>query len=270
MHLFIHTYGRSTRQTTLSFLTAVPKDRIFLVVQAREAHLYAKYAQQCHGVLALPDEIRTLSPTRQWIMDHALSVGMPKVCLLDDDLRFNVRGPPSAAVQATPFTLWVATPEQTAECLDLLDGWLDTVAHCGLSAREGNNRIEAEVTEVGRMMRLLAYRTDVYHDVGARFDRIATKQDFDVTLQLLRAGYPNRISWKYATGQASGSGAKGGCAVYRTKEMMDRCAHELAALHPGFVKVVEKETKTSFGGGVRSDVVIAWQKAYKSSEKSII
>ena len=50
--------------------------------------------------------------------------------------------------------------------------------------------------------------------------------------------------------------------------MMDRCSNELAALHPDFVKVVEKYTKTSWGGGIRTDVRIAWKKAYESYTQS--
>lgn len=270
MHLFIHTYGRSAQQTTLSFLTSVPKEHISLVIQKRETAAYDHWRRFGYEVLVLPDRIRMLSPTRQWIMDHARERGFEKACLLDDDLRFNVRGLPSHNVKATDFTLWVATPEQTLEGLNLLDQWLDEGwTHVSMSAREGNNRIVKEFTEVGRAMRLLAYRVDDFHRYGARFDRIDCKQDLDVTLQLFRAGRPNRISWRYATGQATGSGARGGCATYRDAAMLERCAYELADLHPGFVKVVEKDTKTSFGGGTRTDVIVQWRKAYESSQRKV-
>ena len=45
---------------------------------------------------------------------------------------------------------------------------------------------------------------------------------------------------------------------------MNRCAHELEVLHPDYVTVVDKTTKTSWGGGTRTDVRIAWKKAYES------
>ena len=117
------------------------------------------------------------------------------------------------------------------------------------------------------MMRLLAYDKQKVLDTGAKFDRIDTKQDFDMTLQLLRKGYKNLVFYKYAHNQ-SGSNARGCCSVYRNPEMMDRCSNELAALHPDFVKVVEKYTKTSWGGGIRTDVRIAWKKAYESYTQS--
>ena len=39
---------------------------------------------------------------------------------------------------------------------------------------------------------------------------------------------------------------------------------EMGELHKGFVRVVEKKTKTAWGWGTRKDVVISWKKAYAS------
>jgi hypothetical protein len=41
----------------------------------------------------------------------------------------------------------------------------------------------------------------------------------------------------------------------------------LQLLHPAFVKVVEKATKTSWGGETRTDVQVSWKKAYASAKK---
>jgi hypothetical protein len=46
---------------------------------------------------------------------------------------------------------------------------------------------------------------------------------------------------------------------------MESSAKGLAELHPGFVKVVRKETKGAWGGGERVDVQIQWKKAWESS-----
>lgn len=43
-------------------------------------------------------------------------------------------------------------------------------------------------------------------------------------------------------------------------------AHQLHSLHPDFVKVVKKTTKGAWGGGERTDVTVAWKKAYESSQ----
>jgi hypothetical protein len=275
MHLFIHSSGRPDNQTTLKFLTAYPRERINLVVQAKETQRYEKWAN-CATILILPPEIITLSPTRQRIAEYARRRGIDKFCLLDDDLRFNCRGVPSSNVKKTDFTLWVATPKQTVDCLNMLEKWLDQFAHVSVSCRQGNNRCAGEWRQPGRAMQVLGYRTDVFFDVGVDFSKIRTKQDFAATLTLLTAGYPNRVSYKYSVGQAGRSGAgansskrvdanPGGCSVYRTLNMMNECAYELAAMFPDFVKVVEKTTKTSFFMGTRKDVVCYWQKAYQSA-----
>ena len=177
--------------------------------------------------------------------------------MMDDDLTFAYRK------QQTGTQLHKAGMENVLDMFNTIETNLEHYIHVGISAREGNNRIAAETKTVTRMMRLLAYNKQEVLNTGARFDRIDTKQDFDMTLQLLRKGHKNLVLYNFAHNQP-GSNNRGGCSVYRNDEMMNRCSHELAELHPEFVKVVEKTTKTSWGGGVRTDVRIAWKKAYES------
>ena len=66
----------------------------------------------------------------------------------------------------------------------LLDKWLDEYAHCGISAREGNNRVEDLAVENTRYMRVLAYNLDMMKDI--EFGRTEVMEDFDVALQLLK------------------------------------------------------------------------------------
>lgn len=255
--IFIPTYGRSGKQVTFEQTKHL---RPVLVVQERERHLYGRFPD----VLTLPDDIRTVTPTRQWILEYAHKHELGKIVMMDDDLRFFKRKEPTANTKLA-FSLLNATRDEVTEMVELLCRWLDEVAHCGISSREGNNRVEKEVVEATRMMRVLAYRVPTVMQIGARFDRLPLQEDFDMTLQLLRAGYPNRISYLYGNGQATGSGAKGGCSHFRTKPMMEETAHKLAELHPGFVNVVKKTTKHSFDGGERTDVMIAWKKALASA-----
>jgi hypothetical protein len=42
-------------------------------------------------------------------------------------------------------------------------------------------------------------------------------------------------------------------------------ARGLFVLHSPFVKVVEKTTKTSWGGQTRTDVIVKWKAAYDSA-----
>jgi hypothetical protein len=93
-------------------------------------------------------------------------------------------------------------------------------------------------------------------------------EDFDLTLQLLRLGKPNRVFFEYCWNQRD-SGATGGCSKYRTPEMQSDAAHRLAEMHQGFVKLVtkkSKDTSTSWKGmKERVDVIVSWRKALESA-----
>ena len=253
--IYIHTAGRPQKQITLrSFPSEIIK-RTRLVVQEKEKQHYHPFKD---NVVVLPENIERLSPTRQWILENAET---EKFVMMDDDLTFAHR---------TVFSgtkLHKANSDTIVSMFNDIEYLLGEYVHVGVSAREGNNRIQNNVKENTRMMRLLAYNKTKVLETGAKLDRIETKQDFDMTLQLLRKGHKNAVLYNYAHNQP-GSNNMGGCSVYRDSEMMNRCSYELAKLHPEFVKVVEKTTKTSWGGGIRTDVRIAWKKAYESYPRS--
>lgn len=265
MQLFIHTSGRATtkEQKTLGTMLGASRrnmKRVTLVVQESQASDYAGIADR-HGVnmLELPKAITTLSPTRQFLLD----INDDPFVMMDDDLLFFRRRDD----EPTKFSKIVG--DDVFRMFDALKVRLKGYAHGGILAREGGNRIVGHTNVYNtRMMRVLAYDPALVRKVGARFDRLPTKQDFDMTLQLLRAGYSNILMADYVQGQYGDgcSNAPGGCSVYRTDAMMESSARALAELHPGFVKVVTKQSKTSWGGGERTDVTIAWKKARKSGD----
>lgn len=264
MNIYIHTSGRATltEQRTLGTMRGASKKnlkKVSLVVQASQSKQYKSIAES-EGVelLVLPENITRLSETRQ----HLLDINNRTFVMMDDDLLFFER----RTDDDTKFSK--ITGDRVFEMFDVLEDRMKGFAHGGILAREGGNRITGKQNVYAtRMMRVLAYDPKLVRKVGARFDRMVTKQDFDMTLQLLRAGYPNILMADYVQGQYGDgcSNAPGGCSVYRTPEMMDASAHKLAELHPGFVKVVTKESKVSWGGGTRTDVNVQWKKALLSS-----
>jgi hypothetical protein len=145
-----------------------------------------------------------------------------------------------------------------------INAQLDNYVHVGVSGREGANYNTDEYDECVRMTRIMAYRADVLVDQDIRFDRVPVMQDFDVTLQLLRKGYPNRVL-NWIVHNQNGSNTDGGCSLIRTDEVQAAAANRLAELHPGFVTVVKKQTKKAWGGKERTDVRIGWKSAYKSA-----
>lgn len=257
MLIFVHSSGRADISLpTLDHLLAGPLHKqVRLVVQDREAKAYAARHPKVKTIV-LPSKIRRLSPTRQWLLENSPT---DKFILMDDDLAFACRR------HDDPTRFLHSEPEETAKALIKMEGLLDKFAHVGMLGREGGNRVTEPIVYCTRMMRVLGYRKSIVHDkVGARFDRLPIKQDFDMTLQLLRAGYDNAVLATHVQNQA-GSNTSGGCSVYRNPGMMRTASIQLAKLHPGFVKVVEKETKAAWGGGVRTDVQIAWKKARASA-----
>lgn len=257
MKIFIPTYGRSDKQHTYNHLpkSVLKKYNVTLVVQEREKHLYSEYPH-----IVLPKKIQTISPARQHIMEYAEKMGIDKVCMLDDDLRFDARRMDDGG----KFT--VATDAQVEALFKRIEKELSKYAHVGVLSREGGNRITVPTVECTRMMRVLGYNTKIYRKEKIKFDRLPLQEDFDVTLQLLRKGYPNLVLCEWVNGQGT-SGAKGGCSHFRTIELHNENARKLGELHAPFVKIVEKQTKGAWGGQARLDVMVFWKKAFESSKK---
>lgn len=254
MQIFIPTYGRADRQHTYNHLPKSLQKRTTLVVQDRERHLYGDYP-----TMVLPKKIQTIAPTRQYIMERADSEGLTEICMLDDDLRFDARRMDDNG------KFLVATDKQVEALFKRIEKELDNYAHVGVLAREGGNRVLEPTRECTRMMRVLAYHVRTFKEEKIKFDRLPLQEDFDVTLQLLRKGYPNLVLCEWVQGQGT-SNAKGGCSHFRTIEMHNENAKKLAKLHAPFVKIVEKQTKGAWNGQARLDVHVQWKKAFESSQ----
>ena len=253
MDIFICTHGRRNRQITYDNLPPDIQKRTVRVVQKCEAHLWIH-----DNVLVLPDEVRDLPSTREWLQHNT----GPKICMMDDDLVFSTRRTDD------PTKFQMPAYGDIEAMFTQMELMLDMYAHVGVSHREGANRNVNNFLFAGRMMRVLAYRTDIVVKEGIISNRTPDVEDFDVTLQLLRKGYANCILNSWVQNQ-SGSDQTGGCSGYRTPQTHDRDVRIFAAAHEGFVKVVKKKTKDRWcadENGERTDVIIQWKKAYKSAE----
>ena len=253
MKIFIPTRGRSTTQTTLKFFPKKLQEKTTLVVDHDERDLYSIYP----SVWVMPEYLESgTSPKRKDTIEHSTGT---KIAMLDDDIRFYIRK------GYDDWHLRYLEPEEVPQMFGLLEEWLDDYAHCGVSAREGNNRVKELSVENTRYMRVLAYNLDMLG--GVELGRTRIMEDFDVALQLLRQGKPSKVSYYFAQGQR-GSNTDGGCSEWRNLDSQAEGAERLASLHPDFVRVVEKKTKTAWGGGIRKDVIVSWKKAYGSSQSS--
>lgn len=266
MKILIPTLGRShwpRQRTTLSHIPDGWRGETLLVVQSHEERSYRAVAdREGVGLLVLPAEIRTLPPTRTWIRDWLVANGHPKSVQMDDDIQFYTRR------EDHEWKLRDSRHPDVANMLEWIKQTLDKYAHIGVAGREGHNRVLENSAECTRYMRLLAYRTDVYAltEPGRMVDDY---EDMDTNLQLLRMGFPSLVTYQWAQGQAKTS-SPGGCSAYRTNETHDAAARRLADLHPGFVKLRQKNNKTGGEFGNRTEVTIYWKKAFETASKTVV
>lgn len=257
-HLYITTRGRVEKQTTLESIPKDWLDKTYLVVDKDEAKAHQKlYKDKVAGILIFPgggNHSGGLSDKRQWVTENALG---RYICLLDDDLKFNVR---------RDGKLVNADNKDINKMFHLMYQWLkEGLAHCAVSPREGNCWCESEFSENTRLLRVLCFDTQVLKKEKIRFDNLPLMSDFDIVLSLLEAGYPNRCTYVYANGQRA-SNDKGGCSIYRTPELMEKAANGLKKLHPATVTVKKKKTSKPWAGfdtNERVDVDISWRKAFE-------
>lgn len=247
------------RQATLGYLPPEWQARTTLVVDEADARLEKLYRSSLGlaNIHIHPEEIKTIAAKRAWIIRRFGG----KILMLDDDLRFAVRVTPDDR------KLRQATHDDLRQHLAAMEAMLDDCAHAGWSPRQGNNTTDGGWHSNCRMMFSLGYDADLLNRMEERREielgRIGTREDMDLTLQLLRAGLPNEVCFDIACDQVTGFGAAGGCSEERTIASSDADAEKLAALHPGLVKVVEKKYEGSIN---RKEVVVQWKKAYEQSK----
>jgi hypothetical protein len=279
MLIVIPTSGRSDpkKQVTLrNFIDMKSQREIVLCIPRNERISHVNKIRDIrdrHPKLKLtveyvPDEYYGISHTRKWIMtEYAASREERHILMLDDDMDFCYRPD-----MRDPTLETIKDPIRFEAMFQMLEQWLaEGFVHIGIAARQGSNHFLGPegYRDVGRMMNAYAYDTIALKEIGIEFGRIPVMEDFDLTLQLLRKGYPNRVSYQYVWNQR-GSGAEGGCSKYRTAEMQTQAAELLQQYHPNFVTLVTKETGSVWKDmEERSDVNVQWQRAYEEGKQYV-
>jgi len=287
MLIVIPSCGRSDsgKQITVRNFAEMKSTRpVVLAVPESEVRRYNNNALAIYGdrmdlsIIGVPDIIKGISHTRQWILtDFAKHRSERHILMLDDDMDFCFRpNLGSPALETIKSLVLLET------MFDTLEDWLAAgFVHIGISARQGNNHFPTPADygeddkprtyrDVTRMMNAYAYDTVMLQKLKVELGRIPVMEDFDLTLQLLRKGYPNRVSFQFCWNQR-GSGKEGGCSSYRTAELQAQAAVKLHQFHPEFVKIVMKKATTKenwVGMKERSDVIVQWQRAYESAKVS--
>lgn len=254
MKIIIPTHRRVEKQKTFSFLPeSLHKDTVLIADEVDAPALRELLKDTEAKVVVHPPEIDSIAKKRAWIIQNSSE---DKILMLDDDLRFEVQDKPDNTY------LRRAEPEEVGKYIKQVEDYLDDYAHVGISARQGNNRLERPYRENSRMMYALGYRPEVLRE-HCELGRIEHREDFDYCLQLLKAGYPNIVLTYIAVGQDYNNA--GGASEQRTTEASNQDAYKLAELHPGLVRTTEKDYKQSVK---RIEVICQWRKAYDQSQKS--
>lgn len=253
--IYIPTYRRVGRQETWSRLSPYWRDRAFLVAVPDEAdQLRATGA----NVLVCP--VRGISPTRQWVLDqHDVDLLGERLFMMDDDLGFAVRRD-DAPTKFLP--LLPQDHEGFNAMMGSLVGLLSQAPLVGLANRSGANRDTSPVRVNVRLHDLLGFNVPLTRAEGVRIDRLRFMEDFDVALQFLTKGYPTLCLNTHVKDDKGGSNAAGGCSEYRDAAGQAAAAVALAQLFPGFVTITERPGWNGAMAGARTDVRVAWAKAY--------
>lgn len=251
MRIYIPTYRRPGAQHTFNALPPLWQERTTFVLDAWDARNMRTWLEGTGAAVQIvPEHIKTIAAKRAWIIEGTTE---EKIVMMDDDLRFAVRVREGDKVRLRP-----ADGEQIAYHLHELEQKLNAFVHAGFSARQGNNRLPDGWKSPHRMMYVLGYRPGILREY-CELGRIETREDFDYTLQLLRRGFSNVVTADICVDQKYN--AKGGCSEDRTMEASNADAEKLRELHPGFVKVVEKDYKSSVP---RKEVLVQWKKALEA------
>lgn len=269
MELYIPSHSRATEANVrMGPLLRLPRSwwpRTHYVVPHGQMEAYDAVLRgmglPTFSVLETPEGMRGIGPTRHWIGQNAREREADKFVMMDDDIDFLVRRSPEH------WQLQAQTPPQTEEMLGEIDHWLDHHASVGISSREGNNRCGIGgprdpnmVAVATRVMRMFGCRTADWLEM--EHGRVEVMEDFDLQLQLLRAGRGNCSLFYYANGQKM-TNMPGGCSTYRTHEVQDTAARRLQQLHgEQLVRLRQKQNKTDAAGlGTRTEVTIYWKRA---------
>lgn len=257
MIILIPTHGRVNQQHTLAAIPESWLPNTFLVVSEEEK---AQHEALGRKVIVCPHQGKgTLSDVLEWCLWSNLAMKSGKILFLDDDLKFCYR----KAKGDWKLAYATTGDGQVAKLLDTINKELDLRVLVGVASREGFNRRKEGFELATRQCQLHGINVEFFMKNDIHYNEFPIKQDFDVTLQVLKKGRPNCVLTDWAIDSVGGSGASGGCSRYRNASMLTEVAHKLAEKHAPFVKVVEKETKGAWGGGKRTDVIIYWKKAYE-------
>lgn len=265
MLIAIPSRGRyyDTKSATIQRLPREYYKQTVLFVPRDEEQRYKNtvWNLQMEGITVVPSDATYIGQKRAEIGQYAAANGWSKFCMLDDDLsQFAVRVDPVVR------DLRKCDPHDIVEMFVYVARYLDWYVHVGISPRQGNvaygSAEKPIVVECARMLRFLAYQTEVFNSIEHRMPIL---EDIDATLQLLNRGHKNAVFFHWSQDQRA-TGTKGGCSLYRTREFHDANVQRLHEYWPTLTKIRIKENfgedAVRAGFHKRTEIVVNWEGTY--------
>lgn len=254
VRLYIPTYQRVDRQETWQWLPEEVREKTFLVARPEEA---IDLDLMGYPVLACPE--KGIANTRQWILDqHDVEAHGPIAMLMDDDLRFDYRRTDDPSKFLKP----ERGGKSMSDMFAAVEEMMQFVPFGGVANRGGANRNHAAYMRNQRVFDSWAVDVEIFRKLGLKVNRLPFMEDFDLALQFLTAGYFSLVVNNWVKGD-HGSNVQGGCSAYRDLPGQEEAALGLAEAWPDFVTVVSRPAWDGMGAAVRTDVRIAWKKAWE-------
>ena len=203
-----------------------------LFVPENEAQSYAAVSK-CK-VVAVPNTIRGITPTRNWVLDHAEREGETLVVFIDDDVK-------DAG--------WLEFKEDHVKRRKLNDGELLSEFRKLFDMTEGMGyRVWGAKTENSPRstypFKPFLFRTYITAscmgmfsngEKRMRFDeRFTVKEDYEICLRCIKED-GGLIGARYFHWHNEHWTTEGGCKDYRTREVEMKCIGLLRKLYPGMV-----------------------------------
>lgn len=258
MDIVIPTRGRWDLKLTCDTLPRELRKNVWIVCPSTETNRHRDVRPWLGDrIVPQPDNAMTIAKKRAWIMRTWGCTSLPhrdRIVMLDDDLRFFVKR------EDDPKRLRTATEDDVILYFEELAKMLGPkYVHAGFGSRLFNNAKEPGWEIAKRMQYVLGYYLPIVRQECDLSGRIETREDMDYVLQLLRKGHPNAVCHTLVVEQSNDYAARGGCSGQRTTASSDADAERLAELHPGLVRVVQKNYK----GSPRKEVVVRWEAALR-------
>lgn len=242
--IYIPTRGRVGNQLTLSRLPTWLHEFVVLVCPKDEVEAHTSLHPNV-GVLGQPKRIDSIAAKRGWIAEIAAKGDEEFWFQMDDDLNLFVwNGEKHTALRhdekATNhfFKKTLVSLTQSYPCVGFgtkgfaLPGGVKNSYHLGF---------------------VFGFSKELAKDIV--WDRVGLYEDVDYTLQVLKSGRENAITYDVVVEQRKAAAA-GGLTGERTTELIEQACNKLMALHPGLIS-----KKPPSGKHEMSNIKVSWAKA---------